>query len=59
MEKKLTSVHVVNVIYKKFKMKSIDSGLSLQKLVNRALDLYTIDENFKNKIDNHRDIDEK
>ena len=59
MEKKLTSVHVINGIYKKFKMKSIDSGLSLQKLVNRALDLYTIDENFKSKIDNHKDIDEK
>ena len=56
MEKKLTSVHVVNVIYKKFKIKSIDSGLSLQKLVNRALDLYNIDENFKNKIDNHKDV---
>lgn len=56
MEKKLTSVHVVNGIYKKFKMKSIDSGLSLQKLVNRALDLYSIDENFKNKIDNHKDV---
>lgn len=59
MEKKLTSVHVVNGIYKKFKMKSIDSGLSLQKLVNRALDLYTIDESFKNKIDNHKDVSER
>lgn len=59
MEKKLTSVHVVNGIYKKFKMKSIDSGLTLQKLVNRALDLYTIDENFKNKIDNHKDVTER
>ena len=53
MEKKLTSVHVLNMIYKKFKIKSIDSGLSLQKLVNRSLDLYAIDENFRNKIDNH------
>jgi hypothetical protein len=53
MEKKLTSVHVLNGIYKKFKIKSIDSGISLQKLVNRALDLYTVDENFKNKIDGH------
>jgi len=53
MDKKLTSVHVHNGIYKKFKIKSIDSGVSLQKLVNRALDLYNIDENFKNKIDKH------
>lgn len=53
MEKKLTSVHVLDVIYKKFKIKSIDSGLSLQKLVNRALDLYNTDDNFKNKIDSH------
>lgn len=53
MEKKLTSVHVIHGVYKKFKIKSIDSGLSLQKLVNRAMDLYNIDENFKNKIDKH------
>lgn len=53
MEKKLTSVHIINAIYKKFKIKSIDSGISLQKLVNRALDLYNTDEHFKNKIDKH------
>mgnify|MGYP001374680991 CR=1 FL=1 len=58
MNKKLTSVHVVNTIYKNFKMKSIESGLTLQKLVNRALELYTIDDNFKNKIDNHKDVTE-
>lgn len=58
MNKKLTSVHVVNNIYKNFKMKSIESGLTLQKLVNRALELYTIDDNFKNKIDNHKDVTE-
>lgn len=55
MEKKLTSVHLITKIYKRFKVKSIDSGISLQKLVNRALDLYHIDENFKNKIDSHND----
>jgi len=53
MEKKLTSVHVINGVYKKFKIKSIDSGLSLQKLVNRAMDLYNTDDHFKNKIDKH------
>lgn len=58
MNKKLTSVHVVNNIYKNFKMKSIESGLTLQKLVNRALELYAIDDNFKNKIDNHKDVTE-
>lgn len=53
MEKKLTSVHVNNKIYKNFKKNSVDSGLTLQKLVNRALDLYNNDENFKNKIEIH------
>lgn len=53
MDKKLTSVYVLNENYKKFKIKSIDSGLSLQKLVNYALDLYNTDEYFKNKIDKH------
>lgn len=58
MDKKLTSVHILNNVYKIFKKKSIDSGVSLQKLVNNSLDLYNTDENFKNKIDNHN-LDDK
>lgn len=42
MENKLqlTSVKVVPEIYKKFKIKCIDTGINLQQLVNTSLQLY-------------------
>ena len=56
VEKKLTSVHVIDDLYKKFKVNAIDGNINLQKLVNRTLDLYNKDENFRNKINNYNDL---
>ena len=42
--------------YKKFKIKSIEGSMNLQKLVNRSLDLYSKDENFRNSINNHNGL---
>jgi hypothetical protein len=56
VEKKLTSVHVLEDNYKKFKINAIDSNLNLQKLVNRSLDLYNRDESFRNRINNYTDL---
>ena len=56
VEKKLTSVHILDDVYKKFKVKSIDGSINLQKLVNRSLDLYSKDENFRNTINNHNGL---
>ena len=53
---KLTSVNILDDVYKKFKIKSIDGSINLQKLVNRSLDLYTKSEDFKDKIDNHNGL---
>jgi hypothetical protein len=50
---KLTSVNVLEEVYKKFKLKTIENPINLQKLVNRCLDLYNKDESFKSKIDNY------
>ena len=50
---KLTSVNILDDVYKKFKIKSIEGSMNLQKLVNRSLDLYSKDENFRNTINNH------
>jgi hypothetical protein len=55
-EVKLTSVNILDDVYKKFKIKSIDGSINLQKLVNRSLDLYIKDENFKDKIENHNGL---
>ena len=50
---KLTSVNIIDTVYKKFKMKSIEESINLQKIVNRSLDLYAKDEDFRRKINNH------
>jgi hypothetical protein len=52
-EQKLTSVNILDDVYKKFKIKSIEGSINLQKLVNRSMDLYNKDENFRNTINNH------
>jgi hypothetical protein len=56
IENKLTSVHVLDDIYKKFKVNAIDGNINLQKLVNRSLDLYIKDEKFRNTINNYTDL---
>lgn len=53
---KLTSVNILDDVYKKFKVKSIEGSINLQKLVNRSLDLYNKDENFRNTINNHNGL---
>ena len=53
MESKLTSVKVLTDLYKKFKGLSIEDEFTLQKLVNRSMDLYVLDTNFKDKIQSY------
>ena len=49
-EEKLTSVKIIDELYRKFKEKAIRDDFSLQKLVNRTLDMFVYDEDFKKKI---------
>lgn len=55
-EIKLTSVNILDDVYKKFKVNSIECSLNLQKLVNRSLDLYNKDEKFRDAINNHNGL---
>ena len=48
---KLTSVKIIESLYNKFKVKSIGTDMTLQKLTNRCVDLYLNDENFKELVD--------
>ena len=50
MESKLTSVKVLIDLYKRFKGLSIEDEFTLQKLVNRSMDLYVSDSKFKTQI---------
>jgi|TARA_R100001460_G_scaffold56990_1_gene96739 hypothetical protein len=57
-EDKLTSVKIIDELYKKFKEKSIRDDFSLQKLVNRSLDLFVYDDEFKKKILEYENLEE-
>jgi hypothetical protein len=48
---KLTTVKVFDDKYQKFKKKTMDSDMTLQKLVNRSLSLYLVDESYKQLLD--------
>ena len=51
---KLTTVNVIEDTYKQFMINVIEvDGVNFQKLVNRSLDLYNTNEDFRNLIDNN------
>ena len=54
---KLTTVKVLSDNYSKFKLKTIDSPMTLQKLVNRAIEQYLNDEKFEKKLDEAKIFD--
>ena len=47
---KLTSVKILKSLYDTFKLNTVNTKMSLQKLTNRSIYLYTNDESFKQKI---------
>ena len=53
---KLTSVKIVDHLFEDFKVSSIKNKFNLQKLANRAVHLYLIDEGFRKKLHNHTDL---
>ena len=57
-EDKLTSVKVIDELYRKFREKSIRDDFSLQKLVNRSLDLFVHDEEFQKTIIEYNNLEE-
>ena len=56
MDYKLTSVKILRELYRNFKMNTLDDEFTLQKLVNRSMDLYLIDKNFKGQIKNWKNL---
>ena len=56
MDKKITTVKVLTELYNDFKRLNIETGFSLQKLVNRSMDLYVLDEQFKDKIQSYNNL---
>ena len=51
---KLTTVKVIKKLYDEdFKMTTIQGGLNFQRLVNRTLDLYTKNEEFRKQLNEY------
>jgi len=53
---KLTSVKILEDLYKRFKQTTVNTKMTLQKLTNRSIDLYLTDDNFKNKLETHDNL---
>jgi|TARA_Y100000590_G_scaffold458365_1_gene612920 hypothetical protein len=53
---KLTSVKVLEHLYNRFKIDTVDKNMTLQKLTNRCINLYLSDTSFRNKLESHDDL---
>jgi hypothetical protein len=52
----LTSVKILTSLYKDFKVFTITDGITLQKLVNRSLDLYMNDLNYRDRLTKYSEL---
>jgi hypothetical protein len=53
---KLTTVKILKTVYSSFKKLSIDTEINLQKVVNRCLDLYIKDSEFRERVDKYAEL---
>ena len=53
---KLTSVKILEDLYRRFKSATVNTKMTLQKLTNRSIDLYLTDEIYKNKLETHDNL---
>ena len=52
----LTSVKILTGLYKDFKVFTITDGITLQKLVNRSLDLYMNDMEYRDRLTKYSEL---
>ena len=53
---KLTSVKVLKDLYDKFRVSTVNSEMTLQKLTNRCIHLYLNDDEFKDQVESTDDL---
>jgi len=53
---KLTSVKILRILYEDFRVSTINTNMSLQRLTNRAISKYLTDERFREEIEIHQDL---
>ena len=47
---------ILTALYKDFKSEAVSNEFTLQKLVNRSMDLYVLDEDFKQQIHSYNNL---
>ena len=53
---KLTSVKILENLYEKFKLNTVNTKMTLQKLTNRTVDRYLSDEKFREEIETYDNL---
>ena len=53
---KLTSVKILESLYKKFKLNTVNTKMTLQKLTNRSVDRFLTDEKFREEIETYDNL---
>ena len=53
---KLTSVKILENLYSKFKLNTVNTKMTLQKLTNRSVDRFFTDEKFREQIETYDNL---
>ena len=53
---KLTSVKILKILYEDFRVKTVNSNMNLQKLTNRAIDMYLTNREFRKDLETHEEL---
>ena len=53
---KLTSVKILESLYNNFKLDTVNTKMTLQKLTNRSVDKFLSDEKFKEEIETYDNL---
>ena len=53
---KLTSVKLIKGLYDEFKVRTVNTDMTFQKIVNRSLSLYLTEEKFKQQVETEVDL---
>ena len=53
---KLTSVKILEALYNRFKLNTVNTKMTLQKLTNRSVDRFLTDENFREEIETYDNL---
>ena len=53
---KLTSVKILEALYERFKLNTVNTKMTLQKLTNRSVDKFLNDKEFKEEIETYDNL---